>query len=154
MILPIIHLLSSLAFTLYNMRELVTEWDDFRAILGGSTPELVAMRFPVALSMVMGLVIIGLGIVGLVGMFTRSPKIRIIMTVFYLGYIVANLADAYAGVLISEISPQEPNTFGREILKALVFAAIWIPYFWRSRRVINTFGLADKDQASVVEAFS
>lgn len=154
MILPIIHLLSSFAFTVYNMRELVTEWDGFRAILEGSTPELVAMRLPVALSTAMGLVTIGLGIVGLVGMFTRSPKIRVIMTAFYLGYIVANLVDAYAGTLISEISPQESNTLGREILRAVVFAAIWIPYFWRSRRVINTFGLADKDQAPIVEAFS
>jgi len=66
----------------------------------------------------------------------RFPKLMIL-------YLVANvlfvLCDTLAGVLISLPGGDLTFTSARAILRPLIVAAVWIPYFRYSQRVRNTF---------------
>jgi Protein of unknown function (DUF2569) len=66
------------------------------------------------------------------------PKIT---TIFNLWMIVTVLGEAYADQAFSNdlATVTSPQT-GTDIVRAVLGAMIWITYFWRSRRVANTFG--------------
>ena len=63
------------------------------------------------------------------------------MTIFYGWMIVTALGEAYADQAFSNIlaTATSPQT-GTDIVRAVLAAMIWIPYFWQSRRVAKTFG--------------
>ncbi|OCC02271.1 hypothetical protein BA190_24795 [Labrys sp. WJW] len=140
MILPIIGLIGTLVFTMINLYGVVTEWEGMKAIIAGENQTTAALRLPVAASLLGGLALSGLATLCLYRIFTHSPSVPRLMTIFYIGLVVISLAelggDSYASNLTN--TPSDP-THIKDLVRALIASAIWIPYFQRSRRVANTF---------------
>ena len=140
MILPIIGLVGTLVFTLINLYGVVTEWEGIKAIIAGENQTTAALRLPVAASFLGGLVLICLAALCLYRIFTYSPSVPRLMTIFYIGLVVVSLAELAGDSYVSSLTntPSDP-THIKDLVRALVGSAIWIPYFHRSRRVANTF---------------
>ncbi len=140
LILPIIGLCGTIVLTLINLYGVVAEWDGIKAIIGGGNDALVALRLPVAISLLSGLGTVVFATICLQRIFTYSPAVPKLMTIFYLGLIAATLGEILADSLIASAtgSAMDPGNF-KEIARVCISAAIWIPYFHRSRRVANTF---------------
>jgi hypothetical protein len=140
LILPILHLCGSIVLTTINLYGIVSEWSGIKAIIEGGNDKLVALRLPLAISSILGIAVLILACVCLYRLFTRSPTVPRLMTFFYIGMVVATLGDIAADNIMSGIlgSNTDPDNF-KDLLRVTVAAAIWIPYFNRSRRVANTF---------------
>jgi len=157
MILPILGLFGTLALTLYNMAQVFVQWHGMELIIEGSNDRLVALRLPTAISLVDGMSIVVLVPLCLYRIFTYSPAVPKLMTIFYVWLILSAFGESYADHAINDIlgTPSTEGIFTSDLAHALVGAAIWIPYFWRSRRVANTFGLAEaRTRKQVGEIFS
>jgi len=139
--LPIAGVAGTLLFTLYNLTQAYWNRDAIALILASTDERLEAMRLPIAISMVGGTGVLVLASLCLYHIFTYAPSVPKIMTIFYLWMIVTVLGEAYADQAFSNIlaTATSPQT-GTDIVRAVLGAMIWIPYFWRSRRVANTFG--------------
>jgi hypothetical protein len=140
LILPILHLCGSIVLTLINLYGIVSEWSGIKAIIIGGNDKLVALRLPLAISSILGIAVLILACICLYRLLTRSPTTPKLMTFFYIGMVVATLGDVAADNMMSGIlgSSTDPDNF-KDLLRVIVAAAIWIPYFNRSRRVANTF---------------
>ena len=140
LILPILSLAGTTLWTGFNLSGLFTEWDGIKTIALGATPETAALRLPVAMSTLAGIAIIVIAVMCLYRIFTYSPTVPKMMTIFYIGLIFVTVAEAIADHMISLStgSAMDADTT-KSILQAVVASAIWIPYFHRSRRVANTF---------------
>ena len=140
MILPILGLGGTIILTLINMWSFVTEWSGIKAIILGGTDRLDALRVPVGLSAAGGIYIILLAVLCLYRIFTYSPSVPKLMTAFYILLVVDTFGEMVADKMISITTGEleEPSNLP-QLLRTIVSAAIWIPYFRISRRVANTF---------------
>jgi hypothetical protein len=140
LILPILSLFGTSLWTGYNLSSLLTQWTGIKAIILGTTAETAAMRIPVALSTLAGVAIIVIAVLCLYRIFTKSPAVPRMMTIFYISLIAVTLVEALADHMIVQTTGGSLDAdTPKSILQAVVAAAIWIPYFHRSRRVANTF---------------
>ena len=59
---------------------------------------------------------------------------------FYISLLVASFIEYLVDIRISEIlvEPRDPS-ITKELGRSVLIAAIWIPYFLKSKRVRNTF---------------
>jgi Protein of unknown function (DUF2569) len=140
LILPIIGLSGTIILTLVNFWGVITQWEGIQLILQGGTDKLASLRFPLGLSMVMGITIIALAVLCLYRIFTYSPSVPKLMTFFYIWLGAATLGDVIADKMISSIAntPEDPSNL-TSLLRVAIAAAIWIPYFRMSKRAANTF---------------
>lgn len=140
LILPIIGLVGTLILTAVNLYAVITEWEGIKAIIAGSNETATALRLPVAASFFGGLALIGLAALCLYRIFSHSPSVPRLMTIFYVSLVVISLIELAGDTYISNLTntPKDP-AHAKDLIRALVASAIWIPYFHRSRRVANTF---------------
>jgi len=128
LILPVLGLVATLIRTPIGLAE--SSWDDLIDIFVGELPELDTLW-----SLLGDVLLIGGSAFALVLIFKRSPRVPKIMTVLYVATIVLAVGDAIAD---GAASPASVAT-DRDVIGAIIRAAIWIPYFHYSRRVANTF---------------
>ncbi len=140
LILPIIGLVGTLVLTSINLYAVVTEWEGIKAIIAGSNETAVALRLPVGASFLLGLALMGLAALCLYRIFSHSPSVPRLMTIFYVSLVVISLIELAGDSYIANLTktPTDPSHI-KDLVRALVGSAIWIPYFHRSRRVANTF---------------
>lgn len=144
LILPILGLCGTMLLTLYNLYGVVSEWAGIKAILAGGNDTLVALRVPIAISFALGIALVVVTALCLHRIFTYSPTVPKMMTIFYVGLIVTSLGETIADNLISQATgaATDPSNL-KDLIQVSLSAAIWIPYFHRSRRVANTFRTRD-----------
>lgn len=73
------------------------------------------------------------------------PKLMIILYAASLSYAVVDFSAAF---LISEVAIEVASGLLKEFIRPFFHAAIWIPYFLKSRRVRNTFTKGMPDRAA------
>ena len=140
LILPILHVVSSIGMTGFNLIPLVQNYEGVVAIARGSTDQLVAMRLPMALSLLGSLGLIAVAAAGLYAMLVRSPRAPKIMIGFYLVACTVTGEEIISDKLIQGILNEPADaSVTTTFIRAVVLSCIWIPYFIRSRRVANTF---------------
>ncbi|MBP0581581.1 DUF2569 domain-containing protein [Labrys sp. LIt4] len=141
LILPIISLILTVGSTIYNLYDGVKEWEGIKAIIAGANNTAIALRLPVAASSGFALITIGVALACLFSIFTHSPRVPRLMTIFYILAIVATVVEILVDYRVAALTGGSISSekWGREFTKVVVAAAIWIPYFHRSRRVANTF---------------
>ncbi len=137
LIIPIFGTAVSLFLTGKNLYETTENWSGIQAILTGETADLASLRIPVLLSLIGAFAVIGLGLRGLYCIFTYSPKTVKAMTMYYVCLVVVTLVEDYLNHLIAEISNEAQGA--PDFPRILIAAVLWTTYFWRSKRVANTF---------------
>jgi len=154
LILPILSLVVTLILTAINLAK--TPWDGVTAIFLNGRPELAPLRLPVLCSLVGAVLLIGGSVFALVQIYRCSPRVPKIMTVFYVAAIFLTIGEAIADAAISSATGSLPDPIHiRDIVGAVIRAAIWIPYFHKSRRVANTFKIQETTtNARLDEVFS
>ncbi|CAM5773602.1 hypothetical protein LMIY3S_04233 [Labrys miyagiensis] len=140
LILPILGLCGTILLTGYNLYSVVSQWEGIKAIILGSNETAAALRVPVGLSALSGFVILGLAALCLYRIFTYSPTVPRLMTIFYVALLLMTLGEVGLDKMMADTlgTAMDPNNL-RDVIRVVAGAAIWIPYFNRSRRVANTF---------------
>ncbi|WP_448954379.1 DUF2569 domain-containing protein [Labrys neptuniae] len=140
LILPIIGLVGTIAMTGFNLYSALAQWDGIKAIIAGSNEMASSLRLPVGVSFIGGIALIGMAALCLYRLFTRAPSVPRLMTIFYIALITVSFTEMLADYRVSALTNSDPDPNNvKDLVRACVAAAIWIPYFHRSRRVANTF---------------
>lgn len=140
LILPIIGLVGTIAMMGYNVLSALAQWEGIKAIIVGGPKLAIVLRLPVGISFIGGIALIGMAALCLYRIFTHSPRVPRLMTIFYLALITVTFTKMLADYGVSALTNSDPDPNNvKDLVRACVAAAIWIPYFHRSRRVANTF---------------
>jgi len=85
----------------------------------------------------------------LVLLFSKHHKFPSLMIAFLLSNLAFVFVDYFAGDLIPAVDNQsDPESLG-EMVRVIVGAAIWVPYFRKSERVKNTFAVKSSTSRSI-----
>jgi len=142
LILPIIGFVGTILLTGYNFwTSLKTTFDGLMAIFAATSGPLTELKIPITLSLVSGCLVIISATWCLYLIFARKHAIVRFATAHYLILAVAGLIEMWGGLALEKAIPGTPSDpFVRGAVRGILIAYIWIPYFWRSKRVRNTFG--------------
>ena len=80
-----------------------------------------------------------LPIILLILIFKRHHKVPGLFIIFYGAGLAFLIVDLYLSSLIPFVAAQNNSESWKEVMRSLIVAAIWIPYFLNSKRVRNTF---------------
>ena len=78
-------------------------------------------------------------VVGIILMFRKSRIFPKWMIGFYLFNLAFVIADSFVAEMIPAVAAQDMSESGKEITRAVVGTAIWVPYMLVSKRVKATF---------------
>ena len=152
LILPIIGLALTIVLTAVNLAVNVPAFTpDVVAELFATRPALLAFALA---SLLMGAGVLAFAAWNLVLMFRRSARLPGAMQVFY-GVLVAVAVIEAVGMAGYPLvySDADRGQAIRDVVRSVISAAIWIPYFRVSKRVRNTFVDPDGERRRVGEVF-
>ncbi len=89
--------------------------------------------------LVMGVALIALPIVLLMIMKNKSRRLPKLMVAWYVGVLLAQIIDVVLLSQIPAVANQPDGGDFKDLARAAVVCAIWVPYFLISKRVKNTF---------------
>ena len=144
LVVPIFGFVAVIGLTIKNFYDAALLWNGIWAILVGSIPESGALRMPMILSELFGVGIIISASLCLYRIFFSKVGVRQITTIHYSLLFFAMLNEVWLDYMLSITftdTPQDPSVI-KDAVRAAVAAAVWVPYFWISKRVKNTFDLA------------
>lgn len=141
LILPALHLITSIGFTVYNLFVAFTP-DSINGLkmIFAEGSDLASLRLPIITSLVLGSIFLPFVIYCAYNFFTKKPKTRNLMIVFYcLLLFVAVVEFFLAQPMQAVLNDDTASIAFKELIRASIFCVIWVPYFLVSVRVQNTF---------------
>lgn len=144
LILPIIGLVITIVWTLVTLAPVLQpeNFAGFQAFFEGRIPpEYNALMYTGLLSGADGLIGIGLSVVCLIQIFRMKRSVPLLMTVFYIFAVWSTAVEYYAVAEFPLLRESEGDvaTLAVQTYGSIFRAALWISYFWMSKRVKNTF---------------
>ncbi len=142
LILPLIHLFGTVILTVINLAMALQYWDGLVLLATGrADPSVQWMALPTLASLVSGVAVIGFALYVLTQFFRRKRAVPRLMIWFYVLVLVTTLLDSGVILAYSEFqeSPSDVGESIKGIVRSVIAAAIWIPYFLVSKRVKATF---------------
>jgi hypothetical protein len=141
LILPTLGFAGTIALTLVNLAQAAMSWDGLVAIFSAQAGALAGAKFPVAGSFVAGCLVIASAACCLYMIFFKKRAIIRFATAHYLILAAAGLFEWWGTGVLEQAIPDMPHDPAavRDGIRGIVIAAIWIPYFYLSKRVRNTF---------------
>jgi hypothetical protein len=140
LILPFLHLVTTIVFTGLNIFPLLQDWFSLIGLL--LDPVNRWMFLPIVISSVSAMAAILLAACALAMMFLKKRMLPWLMICFYSMMLLATLVDWVLFSQYPELREPYADDLGQariDLVRAIVAAAIWIPYFLVSKRVKATF---------------
>lgn len=142
LILPLLHLIVIVLLTAYNIGAALRYWDGLVLLATGrADPSVQWMALPTFASLLIGVAVIAFAIYVLVRFFQKKRSVPQLMIWFYVLVLVTALF--VSGVIFAydefRSAPSDVGQAARDIGRALLAVAIWVPYFLTSKRVQATF---------------
>ncbi|MCA3630571.1 MAG: DUF2569 family protein [Methylobacterium sp.] len=153
LVLPIIGFIGTIALTTFNFLQIISEFDGVKAFFSTNSGPINQLKIPIATSILLGLAVIISASVCLYCIFQTKSGVARIATWHYILLACAGIADFWADSVLRTTfpnTPSDPNVL-RDAIRGFLIAAIWIPYFWLSKRVKNTFERPTSADASASE---
>ena len=153
LILPIIGFVGTILLTGFNFLQTIKQFDGIKAIFSVDNGPIVSLKLPLGASLLLGLGVFVSAALCLYYIISIKKGVTKIATGHYIILALAGIADFWADSVLRQIVPSTPPdpTILRDAIRGLLIAAIWIPYFWLSKRVQNTFEKPRSAETSAVE---
>lgn len=143
LVLPLIGLVLTIALTLFNLWQAYQAFTPsaFDAIVNATEPPLTTLRDIVLLSFGGGTILLATATTSLVLFLGRKRQLPAMIIVHLLTSIAVSLAEFYASQQLLEFDASLADVVDsfKQLVRSLIAACLWIPYFVISRRVKNTF---------------
>lgn len=142
LILPILHLVTTVLLSGYNLLLVTQNWEGIVALATGQLDSSYQwLVWPITISLVMGVGVVAFAIYLLVILFQKKRELPGLMVWFYFVLLAVTLVES--GMIFQYVELRESSAdvgqAGKDLARAVIAAVIWIPYFLRSKRVQATF---------------
>jgi Protein of unknown function (DUF2569) len=143
LILPVIGLIGTLVLTAFNMAIVLTFFDGIQRTMDELGNGLSSAKISFFLSMVFGVGVLLSAAVAIYRIFVSKRKVVSIAIVHYVLLAVGGFVDLWSDrSMASALKEAADSSLLKDAVYGVVAAAVWIPYFVKSKRVANTFAVS------------
>jgi hypothetical protein len=124
---------------------LTAHWDNYGAVLSATTQPLVTLRVPFALAFISEWLLVTCAACCLYLILSKQPRNVVVRftTLFYLLLVGESIFIIWNVIATEHVTDKLSPSVGRaaaiNLVSSITAAGIWIPYFFTSERVNNTF---------------